>query len=173
MDAISLIKQDHRAVNELFDKFEAMGPRATKTKRTTVDKIVKELSIHAAIEENVLYPFIRENVPDLEDTILEALEEHLVVKWELAALADMDPTDERFDAKTMVLMESVRHHVKEEEREVLPELRRQVPRSELQSLGEQLERAKKTAPTRPTSDGMMDRARTLGMGAVERMRERV
>jgi hypothetical protein len=80
--------------------------------------------------------------------VLESLEEHLIVKWELAALADLDPSDERYDAKVTVLIENVRHHVKEEESEFFPKLRNAL-RSELLELGEALERAKKTAPTRP------------------------
>jgi hemerythrin-like domain-containing protein len=185
MDAISVIKEDHRTVNELFKKFEKLGDRAAKSKRTTVDKIVRELSVHAAIEETVLYPFIRENIPEMKDAILEALEEHLVAKWELAALEDMEPKDERFDAKTTVLIESVRHHVREEEKEVLPQLRQNCSRAELQELGRALLEAKKTAPTHPhprlpdeppanavtgAAGAVVDRARDLGKEAVERVR---
>ncbi len=188
MDAITLIKQDHRAVEALFKKYEKLGERAAKNKRTTVDKIIHLLSVHASIEETVLYPFVRENLPKLKNTILEALEEHLVAKWELAALAKMQPSEERFDAKVSVLIESVRHHVKEEEKGVLAKMREKVSRAELQELGEALEAAKKTAPTRPhpripdappanvpaaMAAGVVDRARDLGKEAVHRVRERV
>src|SRR4051794_15860166 len=126
MDAITLIKQDHREIEALFKKYEKLGARAAKTKRTTVERIIRLLSIHAAVEESVLYPFVREQIPKLNDTILEALEEHLVAKWELAALEKMQPSEERFDAKVSVLIESVRHHVKEEEKEMLPALRQNI-----------------------------------------------
>jgi hemerythrin superfamily protein len=188
MDAISVIKEDHRAVETLFKKYGQLGDRAAKTKRATVDKIIHLLSVHAAVEETVLYPFIRENLPELNETILEALEEHLIAKWELAALEHMEPSEERFDAKVSVLIESVRHHVKEEEKEVLPKMRQKLSRQELGELGEALQGAKKTAPTRPhprmpdtppanvpaaMASGVVDRARDLGKEAIEKVRERV
>lgn len=71
------------------------------------------------------------------------------MKWTLPELEKTDPADERFDAKVTVLIESVRHHVKEEEQDLFKRVRRGVSRSELQELGAQLEEAKKTAPTRP------------------------
>jgi len=183
MDVISILKEDHRAVDALFKRFEELGPRAQKSKQTTVEKILRELSIHAAVEEQVLYPFVREQLPEQESQVLESLEEHLVVKWECAALADMKAGDERFDAKVNVLMESVRHHVKEEEKQLFPALRAAVGRPELQELGEAVVRAKKTAPTRPhplapdtppgnlvnAAAGMLDRARDVGRGAIERV----
>ena len=80
MDAITLLKNDHRTVEELFKRFESTGPRGKKAKRSIVDKIVRELSIHAAIAEQVFYPAIRADVPATEDEVLEALEEHHIVK---------------------------------------------------------------------------------------------
>jgi hypothetical protein len=188
MDALTLIRDDHRAVEQLFKKYESLSARAHKSKRQVVDKIINLLSIHAAIEEQILYPITREWIDGMDDTVLEALEEHLVVKWELAALEDMDPDHERFDAKVKVLIDVTRHHVKEEEREVLSTLRQLLDTAERQELGERLLHAKKTAPTRPhprlpdTPPGetfagaavsFVDRARDLGKGAVEAFRERV
>jgi hemerythrin superfamily protein len=185
MDAITLLKEDHHAVEALFKKYEKLGERAAKTKQSTVDKLVRLLSIHAAIEETVLYPYVREQAHELESTVLEALEEHLVAKWELDALERMKPSDERFDAKVAVLTESVRHHVKEEEKELFPKLREKFSRSELQELGDKLAKAKRSAPTRPhprspdtppanvplsMANAVVDRARDLGKDAVEKVR---
>lgn len=118
MDAIRLLKDDHRMVEGLFKKFEAAGDRAYKTKRKVVDQITEELSRHAAVEEQLFYPAVRERVPQSEgEDTLESLEEHHIVKWTLSELDGMDSKDERFDAKVTVLIESVRHHVKEEEQE--------------------------------------------------------
>ena len=149
MDAVTLLRNDHKIVEGLFKKFEKAGPNAHKTKQDLVEKIVEELSIHAAIEEQVLYPAARQAVPDENDLVLESLEEHHIVKWVLSELDGMDPHDERFQAKVTVLIENVRHHVKEEEGELFPELRRAMKRKELEELAQALEQAKKMAPTHP------------------------
>jgi hemerythrin superfamily protein len=147
MDAITLLKQDHKAVEKLFKQFEKTTAPAEQ--RKLAQRIVKELSVHAAIEEMVFYPAIRERVPDVEDTVLESLEEHYIVKWVLHELEDMKPDHERFKAKMTVMIESVRHHVEEEESELFPEVRKIIKRKELTELGEALEKAKKAAPTSP------------------------
>jgi hemerythrin-like domain-containing protein len=149
MDAITLLKADHHAVEQLFKRFEQAGDRAHVQKRQIVDRIIEELSVHAAIEEQVFYPVARAAVPDTEDIVLESLEEHHVVKWLLLELVDMDPAHERFDAKVTVLIENVRHHIKEEESDFFPKVREQLGRNELAVLGETLANAKKSAPTRP------------------------
>jgi hemerythrin superfamily protein len=149
MDAITMLRNDHKTVERLFKRFEKAGDRANVEKRQIVDRIIEELSVHAAIEEQVFYPVARATVPGTEDMALESLEEHHVVKWVLSELADMDPTDERFDAKTTVLIESVRHHVKEEEGEFFPRVRSELGRRALADLGDALVAAKKSAPTSP------------------------
>ncbi len=147
MDAITLLKQDHKTVDKLFKEFEKAKQPAQQ--RSIAGKVVKELSVHAAIEEMVFYPAVRDRVPEVEETVLEALEEHHVVKWVLSELEDMKPDHERFKAKMTVLIENVRHHVEEEEQELFPTVRKAVGRKELAELGAALEKAKKTAPTRP------------------------
>jgi hemerythrin superfamily protein len=184
MDAVTLLRNDHKTVEGLFKKFEKAGPNANKTKRDLVEKIVEELSIHAAIEEQVLYPAARKAVPDSEDEVLEALEEHHIVKWVLSELDGMDPTDERFTAKVTVLMENVRHHVEEEESDLFPQLRKSMKRKELEELAEAMEAAKKVAPTRPhprapdtppgnivagAAAGAVDKAQTTGKRTVRKL----
>src|SRR5687768_8984934 len=120
MDAITLLKDDHKAVEQLFKRFEKAGDKAYAEKRAVVDRIIEELSKHAAVEEQLFYPVVRATVPDTEDIALESLEEHHVVKWVLSELETMDPREERFDAKVTVLIENVRHHVEEEEDEFFP-----------------------------------------------------
>jgi len=147
MDAITLLKQDHKTVEKLFKQFEKSKQPAEQ--RKLARQVVKELSVHAAIEEMVFYPAVRERMPAVEDTVLEALEEHHIVKWVLSELEDMKPDHERFKAKMTVLIENVRHHVEEEESELFPEVRKVVKRKELAEIGEALEKAKKSAPTSP------------------------
>ena len=149
MDAISLLRDDHKTVEQLFKRFEKAGDRAYVEKRQIVDRIIEELSVHAAIEEQVFYPVARETVPGTEDIALESLEEHHIVKWLLSELVDLDPEHERFDAKVTVLMENVRHHVEEEQDEFFPKVRARLSRTALADLGQALADAKKTAPTRP------------------------
>jgi hemerythrin superfamily protein len=185
MDAITLLKNDHRTVEELFERYEKTGPRGKKAKRSIADKIIRELSIHAEIEEMIFYPSVRSWVPEETSDVLEALEEHNVVKWLLADLERMSPNDERFDAKMSVMMESVRHHVKEEQNEMFPKVRKTMPRSALNELGARLEQGKKVVPTRPhprspdtppgniiagAAAGVIDRARDVGKQTVRRVR---
>ena len=149
MDAITLLKQDHKTVEGLFKKFQKAGEGAKKTQKDLADKIVEELSVHTAIEEQVFYPAVREALEEEEDTILEGIEEHHVAKILLAEISDMEPEDERFRAKVTVLIESVRHHVEEEEKELFPEVRKALGRRKLGEIGDQLEEAKKSAPKLP------------------------
>jgi hemerythrin superfamily protein len=149
MDAITLLRADHKTVEQLFKRFEKAGDRAHVEKRQIVDRIIEELSVHAAVEEQVFYPVARATVPKTEDIALESLEEHHIVKWVLAELENLDPGDERFDAKVTVLIENVRHHVEEEEGEFFPKVRKELSRRDLADLGDALAEAKKSAPTHP------------------------
>lgn len=148
-DAIVMLKTDHKDVEKLFKRFEKLGAGATKTKRQVVDQIIEALSIHAAIEEQHFYPTIREKAPDIAADVLEGLEEHHIVKWTLSELEGMSPEQERFDAKVTVLIESVRHHVEEEEGEMFPKVRKALGRKELQALGDLMEKSKVISPKRP------------------------
>jgi hemerythrin superfamily protein len=149
MDAISLLRADHKKVAALFKQFEQAGAGASASKGTIVKNIVKELSVHAAIEEQVFYPLIRHEVKGMDSAVLESLEEHHIVKWVLSELDGMAPRDERFDAKVTVLIESVRHHVKEEETSLFPDVRAALGRKRLSEIGDLLANAKQMAPTRP------------------------
>jgi hemerythrin superfamily protein len=147
MDAITLLKADHKTVKGLFREFERSDDAPKK--RKLVDLMIKELSIHAAIEEEVFYPAARAEVKDALDEVLESIEEHHVMKWVLSELQGLDPHDERFEPKTTVLIELVRHHVEEEESDFFPKVRAELGRKRLAEIGDELEKAKKTAPQEP------------------------
>jgi hemerythrin-like domain-containing protein len=149
-DAVALLKDEHKELEKLFKKFEDLGPRAHKTRENTVATIIEMLSKHAGIEELVFYPEVRDRLEadDAED-VLEALEEHHVAKLLLSELEGMSSEDERFHAKVTVLIESVRHHVKEEEGELFVKVREEFTRTELQEMGARLEEARPAAPSRP------------------------
>jgi hemerythrin superfamily protein len=183
MDAITLLKNDHKVVKRLFRQFEKLGDNAVKSRREVVEKMIEELSIHAAIEEQLFYPAVRKAVPDAEDQVLESLEEHHVVKWTLSELEAMSGEEERFEAKVTVLIESVEHHAQEEEDDLFPEVRKAMGRKALAELGTAMEKAKRTAPSRPHPRapdtppgnvvagkvaGLTDRARKAGKQAVGR-----
>jgi hemerythrin superfamily protein len=149
MDAIQLLTRDHRSVERLFKAYERAGERALKEKQRLAGQVIRDLSIHASVEEQFLYPTARELSEKLDDQVLEALEEHHLAKATLAEVAKMSPSDERFDAKMTVLMESVRHHVEEEEEKLFPKIQRLMDSEDLALLGEAMEAAKKVAPTHP------------------------
>jgi hemerythrin superfamily protein len=148
-DAITMLKEDHKTVEQLFKRFEKAGERAHTEKRNIVDRIVEALSVHAAVEEQVFYPVVRATVPAAEDQTLESLEEHHIVKWVLSELDSMSPEDERFEAKVTVLIENVRHHVKEEEQDLFPKVRNELGRDSLRDVGEVMAKARNAAPTHP------------------------
>ncbi|HVE84756.1 MAG TPA: hemerythrin domain-containing protein [Myxococcales bacterium] len=186
MDAIGLLKEDHRAVKALFEQYESLGDEAEVAKRELADRIIRDLSIHAAIEEQFLYPYAKQRDERLAKLVYEALEEHNVAKWELAAVQRLQPSDERFDAKMFVLMENVRHHIREEEEKLLPRLAQTCDRAELDALADALRHAKQIAPTHPhprapdapPGNAMtpvlaaMDRGRDLSRKLMERLRDR-
>ncbi len=149
MDAITLLKNDHAEVEKLFKAYEKLGDRAYKGKQKTVRSFTKLLSIHAVIEEAVFYPAVRAEVPGAGEDVLEAIEEHHIAKWVLDELEHLEPQAENYDAKVTVLIENIRHHVKEEEKDLFPDVRKALGRTRLNELGDELAQAKKTAPTRP------------------------
>ncbi len=124
VDAISLLKSDHKKVTDLFDQFEkAMEGGSSKEKGSLVKAICSELLVHTALEEQIFYPAVRKEIKD-EDLMDEALVEHAGAKNLIQQLEAMKPGDEMFDAKVTVLGEYIRHHVKEEQDEMFPEVRK-------------------------------------------------
>jgi hemerythrin-like domain-containing protein len=188
IDGITLLKQDHREVAQLFTRFERAGDGAHQTKRALVDAMIEALSLHAGIEEVVFYPAVRGEVKGANDDVLEAIEEHHIVKVLLRELEDLDPASERFDAKVTVLIENVRHHVKEEEEELFPEVRERLGRNRLLDLGDEMRTARSTVPSRPHpyapdeppgnaivggAVAVIDRARNAGKKVVDRVRDEI
>jgi hemerythrin-like domain-containing protein len=149
-DAIVLLKQDHKEILKTFKDFQNAGDEAYKTKGDLVDKMIELLTVHTYIENEVMYPRVRDLLPELEDDVLESYEEHHVADVLVMELAAMQPTDERFTAKTTVLIENVTHHIEEEEDEWFPEVREGLGRKTLQEIGAEMLEAKEKAPRRPS-----------------------
>ena len=119
-DAIAMLKADHEAVNQLFAEYA--GTRSVANKKALVAKICTALSVHVQIEEEIFYPAIK---AALKDKLLvpEAMVEHTGVKGLIAQLEDIEPDGEMYDAKVKVLSEYVKHHVKEEQTEMFPQVK--------------------------------------------------
>src|SRR5258708_5655271 len=150
MEALALLQKDHEAVKKLFTRFES----ARGAKKAIADRVIFELSVHAAVEEQLFYPSLRAaaeaaEIEEADEKVLEALEEHRVAKLLLAELEGMDEDNERFEAKMSVLMESVKPHIKEEEGPLFRFARRLLPKAQRDLLGAAMQEAKKAAPTRP------------------------
>jgi hemerythrin superfamily protein len=149
-DAIVLLKNDHKEIRKTFRDFQKAGENATATKGKLVDRMIELLTVHTYIENEVMYPRVRELLPEVEDDVLESYEEHHVADVLVMELSAMKPDNERFDAKTTVLIENVEHHIQEEEDEWFPKVREGLGRKVLQDLGAEMLEARKKAPTRPS-----------------------
>src|SRR6195952_667188 len=149
-DAIVLLKADHQEIRKQFQRFGEAGENAAAAKGKIVDKIIELLTVHTFIENEVMYPEVRKLLPDLEDDVLESYEEHHVADVLVAELAAMKPDNERFTAKTTVLIENVTHHMDEEEQDWFPKVREGLGRKVLQELGADMLKAKKKAPRKPS-----------------------
>ena len=114
--AIAILKKDHDTVKGLFEDFEKAETASQKTKM--IDQALTELKIHAILEEEIFYPTVRAHVG--KDIMNEADEEHHVAKVLIAELDTVGAKNDHRDAKFTVLSESVRHHIREEEAEMLP-----------------------------------------------------
>ena len=157
-DAIVLLKNDHKDIRKLFRDFRKAGDQAFLEKGKLVKRMIELLTVHTYIENEVMYPEVRELLPDLEDDVLESYEEHHVADVLVAELAAMTPDAERFDAKTTVLIENVTHHMDEEEQDWFPKVREGLGRKQLQDLGARMIELKKTAPTSPAQPSALKKA---------------
>ena len=137
-DAITLLTADHDKVKKLFKSFESSGANADK-KQALVAEICTELTVHATIEEEIFYPAAREALEE-QDLLDEAEVEHASAKELIAQLEDMKPGDELYDAKVTVLGEYIDHHVKEEQEEMFPKIKK--AKLDLNALGAQMKARK-------------------------------
>lgn len=137
IDAIELLTQQHREVEEMFERFENMTDRAKVSKKKLADEICNALIMHTTIEEEIYYPATREASGDTKDMVDEAVVEHASAKDLIAQIMEMDPGDDLYDAKVKVLSEMVEHHVEEEEQEMFPKTREL--KLDLKALGQEMQ----------------------------------
>ncbi|MDQ4132198.1 MAG: hemerythrin domain-containing protein [Actinomycetota bacterium] len=170
-DALQLLTEDHRRVEQIFVELES-GTFNPEARDELVSQMVEELSVHAAVEEQVLYPAMRKALPDGDEQVDHAIEEHQEVKDKLAELEEMDETH----ATTPVLrelIESVRHHVEEEEGELFAQLRQAIDHDELAKMGQAITAAKKVAPTHPHPNAPNTPPGNIVAGAVAGVADRI
>ena len=135
MNAIEMLKKEHRAVEKLFETFESA--KGSGQKRKAFEEIADALAVHAAIEERHFYPAVKEK--STEDLLLEAAEEHLEIKRVIADLLAMDASEDTFEAKVTVLKENVEHHVEEEEKELFPKVGKLFDEEQLETIAAAME----------------------------------
>ncbi|MCC7274242.1 MAG: hemerythrin domain-containing protein [Alphaproteobacteria bacterium] len=139
-DAVALLKEDHRAVEAKFERYEKIRERADDARKAAlVAEICAALKLHTAIEEAVFYPAARAVMED-QDLLDEADVEHASAKELIAQLEAGSPADDHYDAKVKVLGEYVKHHVKEEERELFKEARK--AGMDMRAVGDELRAAR-------------------------------
>ena len=137
IDAVALLKADHKAVDLLFAEFAATKSAAKK--KALVDKICTELSVHAQVEEEIFYPAVKEALND-KTLVPEAIVEQATMKDLISQVKGVEPDGETYDAKVMVLCEYVKHHVKEEHTEMFPKAKSTA--LDMKELGAQLQARK-------------------------------
>ena len=136
MDAIELLKEDHKKVEKIFTAMEKQQDR-----QKLFPELDRELSVHAEIEEKIFYPATKEAAPT-RDLVLESIEEHKQIKMVLADLEQTDKTTDVWGAALKVLKEDVMHHVGEEENELFPKVKKVLSTQQLEDLGTRMKELK-------------------------------
>ncbi|SEU25613.1 hemerythrin domain-containing protein [Nonomuraea wenchangensis] len=176
-DVIAVLTHDHREVEQMFSELESMRGAIGERPKLLAENVVIELVRHSVAEEQYLYPAVREHVPGGDELADYEIAEHAAAERTMHDLEHLEPGDDRFWPELDRLMAEVRHHLREEEDELFPRLREACDQAQLEELGAKVERAKKTAPTRPhpyapdTPPG--NRLLMPGAGLVDRIRDAI
>jgi hemerythrin-like domain-containing protein len=145
MDAITLLKDDHKLVRRLLEDLEKTTARGERKRRDLLSRIAANLKAHTTIEEEIFYPAFKEagQKSDDDKMYFEALEEHRAAgDLVLPDLLNTEVTSEKFSGRAKVLKELVEHHADEEEKEMFPRAKKLLSRDELAELGERLQQRK-------------------------------
>ena len=143
MDAVKLLKDDHKKVKDLFRQFEKA--RSADRKKTIAEEAMHELEVHAEIEEEIFYPAAKAKADkEGKELVAEAVEEHHVVKVLIGELKALAPEDDRYAAKFTVLTENVEHHIEEEEGQLFPLMGQQLGSAASEELGRRMEEHKQS-----------------------------
>jgi hemerythrin superfamily protein len=150
--AIDLLEEDHDNVRKLFEEFRDLEDEETAEKRRLFTAMDEELTVHSTVEEEIFYPAVKnQSDEDAQRLVLEAIEEHAIVKNLLDEIRELDATNEEFDAKMKVLMESVEHHAEEEEDDIFPKAKK-LGADALKDLGARIQSRKRSLAGAPARD---------------------
>jgi hemerythrin superfamily protein len=152
MDIVTVLKADHRKVDELFSQLKGASGRALKTKERLFLEVKQALTLHMLAEETILYPRMQD-MPDLRKASFEAGEEHRLVKQLLSEVSQLECGSEPWNAKVKVVMDLVTHHVREEEGEVFKKLKSSLSSTTLNEMGAAVVSLKQNAPEPPLTPG--------------------
>ena len=146
MDAITLLREDHKTLRKLCEELAETTERAVETRKKLLARFELELNAHTTIEEELFYPAILDASDDIEDArmIAEGIEEHRAA--DAKVIPDMhksDPSTVEYSGQAKVLKDYIFHHLKEEEEDMFPKAREIIGRKELQELGERMLARKK------------------------------
>jgi len=152
MNAIQLMKEDHKKVRALLAELESTTPRGIKKRTRLLATIAQELRVHTKIEEDIFYPAFKAAAEKGDDDKMyfEALEEHRAAgELVLPDLEDTDPGSDRFSGRAKVLKELIEHHAGEEEKQMFPRARKLLSAAELNALGAQMAARKRELMAEP------------------------
>jgi hemerythrin superfamily protein len=174
-DVVDELTTDHREVTALLD--ELLTTTAADTRRDMADTAITELVRHSVAEEMYVYPAMREHLPDGEQVVQHDIEEHKDLERTMKELEGCAADDPRFSALVSELRGQLHHHATDEENEQFPELRARVHREKLVKMREQVETAKKIAPTRPHPNApnaeVFHKIVGPGVGLMDRVRDKL
>jgi hemerythrin-like domain-containing protein len=148
-DAVELLTEQHREVDQLWSQLEVAHRDASSVQQDVGEKIVRLLSQHDAIETMVLYPALRQALPDGDQLADHSLDEHQQVREMLAQVDGEDVAEAGVFATLTKCIQAVQHHVQEEESSLFPKLRQAIGEERLTELGDEMQKAMATAPTHP------------------------
>jgi hemerythrin-like domain-containing protein len=145
MDILKLIEEDHKKTMKGLDELEETKERDTAARKKTWTMLEQDLRAHMKGEEEILYPALQE---EIEDKILEAIEEHQLVKMASSVLDETPASDKRWLAKLKVIKENIEHHVEEEEDEIFEAAKEKISKDKLEEMGKRFEEVKKKTASR-------------------------
>lgn len=173
---IDVIIADHRAFEVVFVELES-GQGSPDVRRNLADHVIAELVRHSVAEEQYMYPAAREVLPDGDSIVDHELEEHAEAERVMKSLDGLDPAKSEFDDLVGWLIDDIRHHLEDEENDLLPRLREACTEQQLEDLGAKVLKAKENAPTRPHPSAPdtppANKILDTGAGIVDRMRDRL
>jgi hemerythrin superfamily protein len=175
IDVVDELTADHREATAMLD--EILTTTDPQTRRDLADTVITELVRHSVAEEMYVYPVIEETFPDGKQVVEHDIEEHKELERTMKELESLDATDARFVELVGELREQLHHHATDEEDEQFPRLRTYVTREKLVQMREQVDRAKKLAPTRPhpgsPNSEVFHKLVGPGVGLMDRVRDKL